>query len=86
MGQSRSGPLPKRPPAASRCPICKAPSEAATRPFCSVRCADVDLSRWLRGAYAIPGGQQDSDEDGDDTQAAQRPTGGGTGRKTDEEE
>ena len=43
------------------------------RPFCSVRCADVDLSRWLGGGYAIPGGQQDADEDGDDTQVAQRP-------------
>ena len=72
MGQSKSGPLPKVPRGA-RCPICSAPSQAETRPFCCVRCADVDLSRWLRGAYAIPGGQADADEDGDDTQAGQRP-------------
>ena len=39
------------------------------RPFCSKRCADVDLSRWLRGAYAIPGGNVDEDEDGDDSNA-----------------
>ena len=71
MGQSRSGPLPKTPPG-GRCPVCGAPAEAALRPFCSVRCADVDLSRWLHGVYAIAGGQQDADEDGDDTQAAQR--------------
>ena len=34
------------------------------RPFCSRRCADVDLSRWLRGAYAIPD-PADDDEDGE---------------------
>ncbi len=38
-----------------RCPICKAPTETSYRPFCSRRCADVDLSRWLRGVYAVPG-------------------------------
>lgn len=53
----------------ARCPICTAPTEAAFRPFCSRRCADVDLSRWLRGAYAIAG-RADVDEDGDDTLAA----------------
>ena len=52
-----------------KCPICTAPSELAYRPFCSRRCADVDLSRWLRGAYAIAG-RADVDEDGDDTIAA----------------
>jgi endogenous inhibitor of DNA gyrase (YacG/DUF329 family) len=41
------------------CPICKTPLEGredALRfgPFCSKRCADIDLGRWLRGAYAIP--------------------------------
>lgn len=44
------------------------------RPFCSIRCSDVDLARWLGGRYAIPGAGQDADEDGDDTQASQRPT------------
>lgn len=37
-----------------RCPICNKPSEAAYRPFCSRRCADVDLHRWLGGQYRIP--------------------------------
>ena len=55
-----------------RCPICTAPSEAAFRPFCSRRCSDVDLSRWLRGGYAIAG-RADVDEDGDDTIAANAP-------------
>jgi endogenous inhibitor of DNA gyrase (YacG/DUF329 family) len=36
------------------CPICGKPTAFATRPFCSNRCADVDLYRWLGGAYAIP--------------------------------
>jgi len=43
------------------------------RPFCSCRCRDVDLSRWLRGGYAIPGGQADADEDGDDVSAGRVP-------------
>lgn len=43
------------------CPICEnKPVHADFRPFCSRRCADVDLSRWLSDAYAIPG--QSSDE------------------------
>jgi uncharacterized protein len=38
-----------------KCPICSRPSEQKFNPFCSKRCADVDLSRWLKGSYAIPG-------------------------------
>lgn len=52
------------------CPICSAPRDAHYKPFCSKRCADVDLSRWLRGAYAIAGGNSDADEDGDDVAAS----------------
>lgn len=37
------------------CPICKKKEVVETsRPFCSKRCADVDLGRWLKGGYAIP--------------------------------
>ena len=36
------------------CPICGKPQVHAFRPFCSKRCADVDLARWLGGRYAIP--------------------------------
>ena len=36
------------------CPICRKPPEKEYRPFCSKRCADVDLGRWLNGSYAIP--------------------------------
>jgi endogenous inhibitor of DNA gyrase (YacG/DUF329 family) len=49
--------------AAPRCPICNKPADAAYRPFCSKRCADVDLSRWLKGAYAIPAAPDDSDDE-----------------------
>ncbi|MCU0819582.1 MAG: DNA gyrase inhibitor YacG [Beijerinckiaceae bacterium] len=38
----------------ARCPICSKPSVEAFRPFCSKRCADVDLNRWLGGQYALP--------------------------------
>ena len=37
------------------CPICDKPTSAAAKPFCSKRCADIDLGRWLKGSYAIPG-------------------------------
>ena len=40
------------PPAA--CPTCGKPGVQPYRPFCSKRCADVDLQRWLTGRYAIP--------------------------------
>jgi endogenous inhibitor of DNA gyrase (YacG/DUF329 family) len=52
------------------CPICSRPAVPDYRPFCSRRCADVDLSRWLRGSYAIPDTEA-SDEDGNT--AAQPP-------------
>lgn len=36
------------------CPICHKDSGPKYRPFCSRRCADVDLGRWLNGSYAVP--------------------------------
>ena len=47
------------------CPICRPPTVQAYRPFCSKRCADVDLARWLNGAYAIPAAEED-DPDAED--------------------
>jgi uncharacterized protein len=38
------------------CPICGKPRSELYDPFCSKRCADVDLHRWLKGSYVIPGG------------------------------
>ncbi|MEQ1789126.1 MAG: DNA gyrase inhibitor YacG [Rickettsiales bacterium] len=37
-----------------KCPNCGKPTLAETMPFCSKRCADVDLSRWFRGDYSVP--------------------------------
>ena len=45
---------------AAKCPTCGKPPQPQTRPFCSVRCANVDLQRWLTGAYAIPAEENDS--------------------------
>jgi uncharacterized protein len=39
---------------AKPCPICGKTAAAATRPFCSKRCADIDLHRWLGGVYVVP--------------------------------
>jgi uncharacterized protein len=39
---------------AKPCPICRKPSVAAHHPFCSKRCSNLDLGRWLGGQYAIP--------------------------------
>ncbi|MGE0279384.1 MAG: DNA gyrase inhibitor YacG [Rhizobiaceae bacterium] len=44
------------------CPECGKPSARETYPFCSPRCKDVDLNRWLSGAYAIPV-RDDEEED-----------------------
>jgi len=52
-----------RPRAAPKCPICAKPAAEQFRPFCSKRCTDVDLNRWLSGVYAVPG-KPEEDEDG----------------------
>jgi endogenous inhibitor of DNA gyrase (YacG/DUF329 family) len=62
--------MPARPKSGARsgkargkpCPICGKPATEASKPFCSERCRDVDLNRWLSGSYAIPG-RKDEDED-----------------------
>lgn len=43
------------------CPICGKPAHADYTPFCSRRCADIDLARWLRGDYVIPGDVAEDD-------------------------
>jgi endogenous inhibitor of DNA gyrase (YacG/DUF329 family) len=64
-------------PARGKCPICGRPTDAGYRPFCSRRCADVDLARWLRGAYAIPdrAESEDGDEPGSSPDEPTRPGG-----------
>jgi uncharacterized protein len=41
------------------CPICGRAATLATKPFCSKRCADVDLARWLGEAYRVPATEED---------------------------
>ncbi len=55
------------------CPICKQATTRAYTPFCSRRCADVDLARWLRGDYAIPAPLTEEQEEGPDTPAQTAP-------------
>lgn len=45
------------------CPVCGKPAEAAYRPFCSRRCADVDLGRWFNEDYRIPAEETDGEAD-----------------------
>lgn len=59
----------------ARCPICGVAAAPAYRPFCSARCADVDLGRWLTNAYAIPVPDDEVLDDEDD-----RPPPPGHGR------
>jgi endogenous inhibitor of DNA gyrase (YacG/DUF329 family) len=49
---------------APTCPICKRESEEKFRPFCSKRCADVDLGRWFNEDYAVPAAEPPDDWDG----------------------
>lgn len=44
-----------------KCPTCGKATEETYRPFCSRRCADVDLGRWLNGAYRIPTDERPED-------------------------
>ena len=45
------------------CPICRKPATAQHRPFCSPRCADVDLGRWFAETYRLPGPPEDDSDD-----------------------
>lgn len=58
-----SQPVPpeKRQPKCAQCG--KNPVSAKYRPFCSKRCADVDLNKWLNEGYSIPGAPMDEEED-----------------------
>jgi uncharacterized protein len=57
------------PPAAGRtapprrCPICNKPATPRDRPFCSPRCAEIDLGRWFGEAYRIPVAPKDGDDE-----------------------
>lgn len=48
---------------AAPCPICGKPVNPKYKPFCSKRCADVDLHRWLKNSYSIAGAPAEEDPD-----------------------
>jgi endogenous inhibitor of DNA gyrase (YacG/DUF329 family) len=69
---------------AARCPTCGKPTTAEVRPFCSKRCADIDLGRWLKESYRVPADddaeQLEQEEDGAEERGStgRRPTGQGS--------
>jgi endogenous inhibitor of DNA gyrase (YacG/DUF329 family) len=50
-------------PVLRSCPICGKPAVPQHRPFCSARCAQIDLGRWLKGTYRIP--TEEAPDEGD---------------------
>ena len=66
------------PGTAMTCPLCGKPAEAAYRPFCSRRCADVDLGKWFNEDYRIPAepSDEDQEEDRDEDPGADAPENG----------
>lgn len=42
----------------AKCPLCGNPAKKGAMPFCSDRCKDIDLNRWLGGSYSIPAHDQ----------------------------
>jgi uncharacterized protein len=67
IGIEPNGPHMQRMPepitGATSCPICGKTAAELFRPFCTRRCRDVDLNRWLKGVYAVPV-REEEDEDG----------------------
>ncbi len=77
-GKPQKSRRPRRRAAAhGRCPICGAATRPETRPFCSRRCADVDLARWLTGAYRVPTDEAPGDAHrGESAEGDENPNGG----------
>ena len=47
----------------AKCPICGRPTQSDVKPFCSQRCADVDLGRWFKEGYVVPSSAEPMAED-----------------------
>lgn len=56
-------PVTPMPAAQRQCPICGKPATSRHQPFCSGRCADIDLGRWLKGNYSIPSDEPPEDDE-----------------------
>ena len=48
-----------------RCPVCGKPAAPLHQPFCSARCADIDLGRWLKEGYRVPAEEQPAEDEPD---------------------
>lgn len=55
------------------CPICGRKSDEKYRPFCSRRCADIDLGKWLTGSYTVPAEAIDDENPEDQPAPSRRP-------------
>lgn len=55
------------------CPICGEDTLQSFRPFCSKRCADIDLAKWLNGSYAVPSQREDDFESEAETDITKPP-------------
>jgi endogenous inhibitor of DNA gyrase (YacG/DUF329 family) len=51
-------------PVVRKCPLCGKPRSTEHAPFCSTRCKDRDLMRWLEDGYALPGPPALDEEEG----------------------
>ncbi len=60
----RTGPPLRAVRTEAKCPTCGKPADVKYRPFCSKRCADIDLGRWLKESYRVPTDETPQDEDG----------------------
>ena len=64
MADNENTPPPAKAAREKPCAICGKPMVARHKPFCSARCADIDLGRWLKGSYVIPGEAVEETETG----------------------
>jgi len=64
------------------CPICQDQTDPRFRPFCSKRCAEIDLGKWLGGEYAVPSRDpEDIENEGDENETESWPAGGHGGKR-----
>lgn len=59
---SLPGPVTPLQPSTRRCPICGKPTAPRHTPFCSPRCTNIDLGRWLKGSYRVETNEPADDE------------------------
>ena len=72
--KEEKSPLEERKEKVSKCPVCGKESVKEYFPFCSKRCADIDLNRWFSGVYAFPSEEGD-EEDGEPLSSAESEEG-----------